>query len=50
MPAELETKKTRKARKRRRRGEEEDQVGPAVNFQEVVHSIRTGNSDVAKPQ
>jgi hypothetical protein len=22
----------------------------AVNFQEVVHSIRTGNADVAKPQ
>jgi hypothetical protein len=21
-----------------------------VNFQEVVHSIRTGNADVAKPQ
>ena len=22
----------------------------AVNFQEVVHSVRTGNADVAKPQ
>jgi hypothetical protein len=21
-----------------------------VNFQEVVHSVRTGNADVAKPQ
>src|SRR2546430_3110440 len=25
-------------------------VGLDVNFQEVVHSIRTGNADVAKPQ
>jgi hypothetical protein len=24
--------------------------GLGVNFQEVVHSARTGNADVAKPQ